>query len=375
VGEFGDKFRKAREKKNLSLDDVSKVTKIGTRMLQAIEEEHFDVLPGGVFNKGFIRAFAKHVGLDEQETINEYLESQRRAQADALAASDAQARALAAEEVQQKSATSNTRRAPAQRPAPGSASDSKAPKRQNSVSTSSATVEDLPELQLPRYDHVRPPRRLYAVRRGGPIPLRIVAALILVLILGLLLWQRHSRGAHAQGNAAPATQPAPPSLQPPAQPAAAAPAPAQVQLPTISKARVSPGTVVPAAGHPAATAKPASSNLAAGGELSTRTPPPAAESAPRQLELVIRASENSWISVTADGQVVSQETLIAPANAAVNARKQIVAKIGNAAGVTFVWNGQELPAQGGEAEVKTFVFDANGMHVQAPPNQGPAQNP
>jgi hypothetical protein len=37
--------------------------------------------------------------------------------------------------------------------------------------------------------------------------------------------------------------------------------------------------------------------------------------------------------------------------------------IGNAAGVTFLWNGQEIPANGAEAEVKTFVFDASGMHV------------
>ena len=44
VGEFGDKFRKAREKKDISLDDVSNVTKIGSRMLRAIEEEHFDQL-------------------------------------------------------------------------------------------------------------------------------------------------------------------------------------------------------------------------------------------------------------------------------------------------------------------------------------------
>ena len=44
MGEFGDKFRKAREKKDISLDAVSNVTKISSRMLQAIEQERFDVL-------------------------------------------------------------------------------------------------------------------------------------------------------------------------------------------------------------------------------------------------------------------------------------------------------------------------------------------
>jgi hypothetical protein len=89
--------------------------------------------------------------------------------------------------------------------------------------------------------------------------------------------------------------------------------------------------------------------------------PPAKPAA--SLSLVIRAQETSWISVEADGQQVSQETLIAPAHSSIRAGREIVARIGNAAGVTFVFNGQEIPANGGEAEVKTFVFDANGMRV------------
>ena len=80
MGQFGDKFRKAREAKELTLDDVSNVTKIGPRMLQAIEEENFDRLPGGVFNKGFIRAYAKHLGLDPEVAITEYLDCLRQAQ-------------------------------------------------------------------------------------------------------------------------------------------------------------------------------------------------------------------------------------------------------------------------------------------------------
>ena len=79
------------------------------------------------------------------------------------------------------------------------------------------------------------------------------------------------------------------------------------------------------------------------------------------MTLVIRATENSWISVVADGQLVSQETLIAPANTTVRATREITVKVGNAAGVTFLWNKQEVPAQGAESEVKTLVFDASGM--------------
>src|ERR1700751_4206541 len=91
MGHFGDKFRQAREKKELSLDQVSNVTKISSRMLKAIEEEHFDQLPGGVFNKGFIRAYAKHLGLNDEEAVNDYLSCLREAQVDAREVWDPQA--------------------------------------------------------------------------------------------------------------------------------------------------------------------------------------------------------------------------------------------------------------------------------------------
>src|SRR4029077_4400520 len=46
-------------------------------MLRALEDEHFDPLPGGIFNKGFVRAYARQVGLDEEETVADYLAALR----------------------------------------------------------------------------------------------------------------------------------------------------------------------------------------------------------------------------------------------------------------------------------------------------------
>jgi hypothetical protein len=83
--------------------------------------------------------------------------------------------------------------------------------------------------------------------------------------------------------------------------------------------------------------------------------------------LVIHASENSWISATADGQSVIQETLIAPAHTSVRAAREIVVRAGNSAGVTFSLNGQDFPAQGAEGEVKTLVFDISGLRPPAAP--------
>ena len=70
---FGEKLKQEREKRKISLDEISGTTKIGTRMLQALEEDKFDQLPGGIFNKGFVRSYSRCVGLDEDQTVAEYL--------------------------------------------------------------------------------------------------------------------------------------------------------------------------------------------------------------------------------------------------------------------------------------------------------------
>src|SRR6202051_3271583 len=80
---FGEKLKLEREKRKITLEEISVSTKIGTRMLQALEENKFNQLPGGIFNKGFVRAYSRCLGLDEDQTIADYLQ----ASGDALPAS------------------------------------------------------------------------------------------------------------------------------------------------------------------------------------------------------------------------------------------------------------------------------------------------
>src|SRR5579863_7186447 len=70
---LGTRLKRERERQNMTLDQVATVTKIGSRMLKALEEEHFDQLPGGIFNKGFVRAYARHLGMDEDQAVADYL--------------------------------------------------------------------------------------------------------------------------------------------------------------------------------------------------------------------------------------------------------------------------------------------------------------
>jgi cytoskeletal protein RodZ len=368
VGEFGDKFRKAREKKEISLDDVSNVTKIGARMLRAIEEEHFDQLPGGVFNKGFIRAYAKHLGLNDEEAVSDYLACLRQAQIDAQQVWEPEA-SVKPSSAQRQTVLEN------RRPVDSGKSGVK--------SQSPIQVEELPDLQLPRADHVRPPRNNFA-GNSGDIPWRILAVATIVVVLAVILWVRRSHSAHMAAAGlrsaparsaevpAPVATPATESLNQPSNPALPDGTATSVH-PSAQSTHTRQGTQSSAASSNPSGATPATSSTAssAGGaeengvttsSVNQPIPKPSSNST-ALLKLVIRAQETSWISVQADGQTVSQETLIAPAHASVHADREIVARIGNAAGVTFLWNGQEIPADGAEAEVKTFVFDANGIRV------------
>lgn len=365
MGQFGDKFRKAREGKELSFDDVSNVTKISSRMLQAIEQEHFDLLPGGVFNKGFIRAYAKHLGLNPEDAVTDYLACLRQAQIDA-----------------QQTWESASPKAAATRPETPARSAAATPRPPAPKPQAPFQVEELPHLQLPRADHVRSRRREYIGRPSSGFPWRSVAVFALIIVVALFLWNRRSRAAHAGASksAAPTAISAVPVLA--SAQASSSPAQATVPVATIAApARPSDANTAPvSATRPSAapatntdTAAPATpadqvdERVVEQNDVTTRSfgqPAVKPSATPAgSLNLVIRATETSWISVTSDGQLVRQETLIAPANTTVRASREIVAHIGNAAGVTFLWNGEDVPAQGAEGEVKTIVFDHDGMRA------------
>ena len=80
MGRFGEKLRRERELREITLEEVATATKIGTRSLRALEEEKFDRLPGGVFNRGFVRAYARYVGIDEDEAVLDFLEASKEAE-------------------------------------------------------------------------------------------------------------------------------------------------------------------------------------------------------------------------------------------------------------------------------------------------------
>lgn len=73
MGSFGQRLQREREMRGITLEEIATSTKIGTRSLRALEEEDFEQLPGGIFNKGFVRAYAKYLGIDEEQAVADYL--------------------------------------------------------------------------------------------------------------------------------------------------------------------------------------------------------------------------------------------------------------------------------------------------------------
>ena len=341
MGEFGDKFRKARETKELSFDDVSNVIKISPRMLKAIEEENFDQLPGGVFNKGFIRAYAKHLGLSPEDSIAEYLACVQQTQ-------------MAAQQAWQPDVPAA--------PPPVAPTKAPAPARTQPAAKASSPVqvEDLPHLHLPRASDIHTRRKAFAAGFGPEIPWRLVAAAVVVVILGILLWTRHSHSSRTD-TAKPAVPTATsasgiPPVSANAQTSSTPSSPAT--SPNSSSAST---TDVPADGAPEKN----DVTVRTFGAPVTKSPAPVTGA----LTLVVRASENSWVSISADGQLLAAETLIAPAHPSFHASREFVVKVGNAAAVSFVLNGNEIAPQGNESEVKTLTFDSSGLR------SGPAQTP
>jgi cytoskeletal protein RodZ len=71
-GNFGERLKREREMREVSPAEITTATRISGRFLDALENEDWRQLPGGVFNRGFVRAIARYLGLDEESLLAEY---------------------------------------------------------------------------------------------------------------------------------------------------------------------------------------------------------------------------------------------------------------------------------------------------------------
>lgn len=74
---IGEQLRLAREERGIPLREISDETRISIRYLEAIEANDYKRLPGGIFNRSFVRAYARCVGYDEKEAVEAYTRHMR----------------------------------------------------------------------------------------------------------------------------------------------------------------------------------------------------------------------------------------------------------------------------------------------------------
>jgi cytoskeletal protein RodZ len=365
VQSIGERLKKTREKQGVTLDEVCVNTKVAVRFLEAIEADKFEKLPGGIFNKGFIRAYAQHLGINDDEAVADYLQAaglqptiplnttppgeepvkfvepeESEARIIAIKAPEPKLKPEIRPEIKKKEEKKPEPKpvavvAPVPLPVkkPAAMIEVRPPRNKNRAARAQARQEirdkekEKEKKKAVQPLRVAPPTLAPAVSDEHWFPWGKVAFALLLIAFGFAMWGSFHREVEDR-----ISRPAP--------------------LPVTSQQSVSPAPAesAPASSPDASTATP--------------TPDPAANSQ-GSFQVVVQAHADSWISIVADGkEIVAKEVLGAPAQKAIEAHKEVVITASNIGALDFVFNGKKLPSQGGNDEVKTLTFDSNGLQVQ-----------
>lgn len=71
--DFGNRMKRLREERGVTLRQIADATKINVGALEALERNDISRLPGGIFSRAFVRSYAIEVGLDPEQTVRDFL--------------------------------------------------------------------------------------------------------------------------------------------------------------------------------------------------------------------------------------------------------------------------------------------------------------
>jgi len=308
---IGETLRGERLRRNLDLEHVSQELKISSRLLEAIETEKFDRLPGGVFTKSFVRQYARLLGLDEEEIVGQLQ------------------RLLEPPEATEQ---------PNGKPQPAAAA-----------------------VHVPRVNQWE---AVGDKKPGRPSLLPALAMVVVVMLIcsGVYaFWQRKGRPAApashppvAQAAPVKSAEPAPPT--PPPQPPAAPPV-------TTPQAETAP---------PAAEAAPAGAPAAPVTQAApAAVTPAAAPNGEAQVRVELVATEPVWVLARGDGKYLFSGTLETNQTRTVEAGSSVEIRVGNAGGVSITFNGKPVGPIGPRGQVRTVQFTSGGFQIVAAPKPVP----
>lgn len=306
---FGERLRREREMRGISLDEVASTTKIGTRLLRALEEEQFDRLPGGIFNKGYVRAYAKHLGIDEDQAVAEYLNAAKETPPDVTV-----------------------------------------------IAHQNASARDGDAWQGTRAG---------GHRAGFPlIPVLVLVVVIVGAAGGWKLYQERQRErrqppvvknsqdviagqsglaqttvSNTSRNSTLGRTGSAPAVSPSGNAGVA-----QMQPNSTGSANAPVHTVQAAESSP----HPSSSGAA----VAEGTAP---------FEVTVRAKDRAWVLIKSDGKVLVRGVIKPPEVKTVHATNEVVFWTGNAGEVEISFNGKNVPLTGGENDEQMLVFNSHGL--------------
>lgn len=306
---FGELFLQRRQRLGLTLQEVSSFTKLHPRFLRAIEQADFSKLPGGILTKSFIRAYAQEIGIDDAQAVSEYLAITGQAPPEPV---------LDPTAMNVRSRVSNT---------------------EDHVSRSS----------------------------GRLLSISLIVLLVIVASSSSFLLGRHYRHykelllSHAQDSRAATTTPA-----------------VDTQISTKASVETSPPTTASPVTTASIQGSPTEPTASASTQQSDQDLTPKTnemsptECAASSICVQINARENAWVSISVDGKVIMQNTLVAPTRKLIAAQRHVVIRAGNVGALDFRFNGVQLPAQGDYDEAKTLSFNPNGLESRTTaPNPTP----
>jgi cytoskeleton protein RodZ len=296
AGSFGEKLRREREMRGISLDEIATQTKISARNLRALEEEKFHQLPGGIFNKGFVRAYAKFLGIDEEHMVAEYIAA--------------------------------------------------------SQDTETAREQKLKD-EFSKAEFRKPKDEDRDISLEPKSQWGTIAAIVLIAVLAFGGWQVYQK---KKAERASRPQPSPvvsvPKVEHPTPSPSTTPATQALDnssTPPGSTASPDTGTTAPASNP--VTAKPESTS---GPEQKS---PTSTETPASPIDLKVKVNSQSWVQIKADGKVLVSDNLPPGTERAVKAHDKVEMVLGNAGGVELTYNGKpvENPAKGQDVRKITFT--------------------
>jgi transcriptional regulator with XRE-family HTH domain len=308
--ELGLALKEEREKRNISLEEIASTTKIVPRYLEALENDRFDIMPGGFFIKGIIRTYARAIGLDPDEVVAKY-----------------RAAGVFGESESKRHSFLKPSAAPAAPVFPAPAAEPLLPS-EASAPPASAVETPGPELVL---DEAPKPRLSAAARkRLFSWAWRSLAVIAAVAVL-VTLWSNR--------------RPKPPENRI----ETAAPVPSTVVTGSALPAAAGqePGAQAPAQPEPAPPAATEPAEIPATA--------PAVEEVRTGITIEIAFQTETRISVTADGTLQIDGVFPPGATARAQADGILVITTGNAGGFTFSLNGKPAKPLGRSGQILNDV--------------------